>query len=341
MTFRDNLMQIVKRVNLDETRMSDMITEIFGGTVTDARIGAMMAALATKGETFEELAGAARAMRRKALRVQTSADTVVDTCGTGGDGAKTFNISTTAAFVVAGSGVTVAKHGNRSISSQCGSADVLEALGVKIDINPEIVEEAIREVGIGFLFAPLYHGAMRYAANARKEVGIRSIFNMLGPLTNPAAANCQLIGVYAPELTEMFARALQLLDAKRAFVVHGHDGLDEISVCAKTRVSELKNGMVRTYDLSPEKYFETLAEPSELKGGDAPANADITLKILKGEKGPRRNVILINAGMALVAAEKAQKLEEGIGLAGQSIDSGAALEKLNALIQYTRENSKK
>jgi anthranilate phosphoribosyltransferase len=341
MTFRDNLMQIVKRVNLNETQMSEMITEIFGGNATDAQIGAMMAALATKGETFEELAGAARAMRRKAVRVQTLADTVVDTCGTGGDGAKTFNISTTSAFVVSGCGVTVAKHGNRSISSQCGSADVLEALGVKIDIDPEIVEEAIREIGIGFLFAPLYHGAMRWAANARKEVGIRSIFNMLGPLTNPAAANCQLIGVYAPELTEMFAKALHLLGAKRALVVHGHDGLDEISVCAKTRISELKDGLVRTYDLNPEQYFDSIADPSTLQGGDAAANAEITLKILKGEKGPRRDVILINAGMALVAAGKAKNPEDGLGLAIQAIDSGAALDKLNALIQYTRENSKK
>ncbi|MBA3028685.1 MAG: anthranilate phosphoribosyltransferase [Desulfobacteraceae bacterium] len=341
MTFRDNLVKIVQRTDLDENQMGEMITEIFTGSVTDAQIGAMMAALATKGETFEELAGAARAMRRKAVRVQTSADTVVDTCGTGGDGAKTFNISTTAAFVVSGCGVTVAKHGNRSISSQCGSADVLEALGVKIDIDPEVVEEAIREIGIGFLFAPLYHGAMRWAANARKEVGIRSIFNMLGPLTNPAAANCQLIGVYAPALTEMFARALALLGTKRAFVVHGHDGLDEISVCAPTRVSELKDGLVKTYDLNPEQYFERTADPKDLIGGDKDANAQITLNILKGEKGPRRDVILINAGMALVASGKAENPQQGIALAANAIDTGAALDKLNALIQYTRENSKK
>jgi anthranilate phosphoribosyltransferase len=341
MTFRDNLVKIVQRIDLDENQIAEMMNEIFTGNTTDAQIGAMMAALATKGETFEELAGAAKAMRRKALRIQTSADTVVDTVGTGGDGAKTFNISTTSAFVVSACGITVAKHGNRSVSSQCGSADVLEALGVKIDLNPEIVEEAIREIGIGFLFAPLYHGAMRWAAKARKEVGIRSIFNMLGPLTNPAGANCQLIGVYAPELTEMFARALQLLGTKHAFVVHGHDGLDEITVCAKTRISELLDGRVKTYDLNPEQYFESIADPAALKGGDAPVNAEITLKILNGEKGPRRNVILINAGMALVAAGKAENPAEGIALAEKAIDSGAALDKLNALIQYTRENSKK
>ena len=338
MTFRDNLNRIIKRIDLDENQMADMITDIFSGNLTDAQIGAMMAGLATKGETFEELAGAAQAMRKKAVRVQTSADTVVDTCGTGGDGAKTFNISTTTAFVVAACGVTVAKHGNRSISSQCGSADVLEALGVKIDVAPEIVEETISQVGIGFLFAPLYHGAMRFAATARKEVGIRSIFNMLGPLTNPAAANCQLIGVYAPELTEMFARALQLLGAKRAFVVHGHDGLDEITVCAKTRVSELKDGLVKTYDIDPESYFQKIAGPNVLLGGDSRTNAEILLKILKGEKSPRRDIVLINAAAALMAAGKAGNLKEGIGSAEQAIDSGAALDKLNALITYTREN---
>ncbi|MBU0769433.1 MAG: anthranilate phosphoribosyltransferase, partial [Proteobacteria bacterium] len=209
--FKENLSKIIKREDLNEEQMSQMITEIFSGNITDAQIGAMMAALATKGETFEELAGAARAMRRKALRIQTSTATVVDTCGTGGDGAHTFNISTTTSFVVAACGVTVAKHGNRSVSSQCGSADLLEALGVKLDTAPEIVEDAVHDIGIGFLFAPLYHGAMRFAAKARKEVGLRSIFNMLGPLTNPAGANCQLLGVYAPELTEMFAHALQLL----------------------------------------------------------------------------------------------------------------------------------
>ncbi len=336
--FRENLNRIVQGNDLSETQMSQMITEIFSGNATDAQIGALMAALATKGETFEELAGAARAMRRKAHRIQASASTIVDTCGTGGDGAQTFNISTTTAFVVAGCGVTVAKHGNRSVSSQCGSADLLETLGVKLDTDPEIVEEAVQEIGIGFLFAPLYHGAMRHAAKARKEVGLRSIFNMLGPLTNPAGANCQLLGVFAPELTEMFAHALQLLGAKRAFVVHGHDGLDEISVCAPTRISELNNGLIRTYDISPEQFFGKLADSSELLGGNPEENAKITRNLLDGEKGPKRDVVLLNAAAALVAAEQAENLHEGIRMSEISIDGGNATEKLEALIKFTQEN---
>lgn len=336
--FRENLKKIIDRKDLSETEMAQMIGDIFSGEITDAQVGAFMAALATKGETFEELAGAASAMRKKARRVQTSAKTVVDTCGTGGDGAKTFNISTTAAFVVAGCGVTVAKHGNRSVSSQCGSADLLEALGVKLDTAPEIVEEAVRETGIGFLFAPLYHGAMKYAAKARKEIGLRSIFNMLGPLTNPASANCQLLGVYAPELTEMFAQALRILGVKRAFVVHGHDGLDEISVCAPTRISELNDGMIRTYDISPEQFFDETAKAGDLAGGSPGDNAGITKSILNGEKGPKRNIILINASAALVAAGKASNLKEGITLAENSIDSGAATAKLYSLIRFTQEN---
>jgi len=336
--FRENLNKIVQKQNLSEEEMSQMITEIFSGEVTDAQIGAFMGSLATKGETFEELAGAAKAMRRKAKRIQTSASTVLDTCGTGGDSAKTFNISTTTAFVAAGCGVTVAKHGNRSVSSQCGSADLLEKLGVKIDIDPELVEEAVGEIGIGFLFAPLYHGAMKYAAKARKEVGLRSIFNMLGPLTNPAGANCQLLGVYAPDLTEMFANALQILGAKRVFVVHGHDGLDEISVCAPTRISELKDGLIRTYDIQPEQFFGKQAEPKTLVGGSPEENAEITKRILSGEKGPRRDVVLLNASAALVAAGKAGDFKEGIQIAEVSIDQGKAMKKLDALIRFTQEN---
>jgi anthranilate phosphoribosyltransferase len=336
--FRENLKKIIERKDLSGTEMAQMIADIFSGEITDAQVGAFMAALATKGETFEELAGAASAMRKKARRIQTSAKTVVDTCGTGGDGAKTFNISTTSAFVVAGCGVTVAKHGNRSVSSQCGSADLLEALGVKLDTAPEIVEEAVREIGIGFLFAPLYHGAMKYAAKARKEIGLRSIFNMLGPLTNPASANCQLLGVYAPELTEMFAQSLRILGVKRAFVVHGHDGLDEISVCASTRISELNDSMIRTYDISPEQFFGETAKAGDLAGGSPVDNAEITKSILNGEKGPKRNIILINASAALVAAGIAQNLKEGITLAEASIDSQAALKKLDSLIKFTQEN---
>ncbi len=335
--FRDNLNKIVQGKDLSESEMSQMITDIFSGEITDAQIGAFMAALATKGETFEELAGAAQAMRKKAVRIQTPASTVIDTCGTGGDSAQTFNISTTTAFVVAGCGVTVAKHGNRSISSKCGSADVLEVLGVDLSIDPEVVEESIAEIGIGFMFAPLYHGAMKYAGKARQEVGIRSIFNMLGPLTNPAAASCQLLGVFAPELTEMFANALNMLGSKHALVVHGHDGLDEISVCAPTRVSELKDSMVNTYDITPEQFFGEEADPDDLKGGDAQANAEITKNILEGEKGTKRDVVVLNTAAALVAADKAENIKDGISLAEKAIDEGAAKAKLEDLARFTQE----
>ncbi len=337
--FRDYLQQIVAGENLDEKRMADMLSEIFSGQITDAQIGAFMAALATKGETEQELAGAATAMRRKAHRIQSTAGTVVDTCGTGGDGLSTFNISTTTAFVVAGCGVTVAKHGNRSVSSKCGSADVLESLGIRLDLDPELVEEAVEDIGIGFLFAPLYHSAMRFAANARKEVGLRSIFNMLGPLTNPAGANCQLIGVYAPELTEMFAQTLRLLGSRQAYVVHGHDGLDEITICAPTRISELKDGQVRTFNLDPVPFFGDLAKAEDLVGGDPEANAAITTAILSGEKGPRRNVVLLNAAAALVVAGKTADLGAGLALARTAIDDGAAKAKLEALVQFTQENA--
>jgi anthranilate phosphoribosyltransferase len=334
--FRKNLNKIIQGQNLSESEMSQMILDIFSGERTDAQIGAFIAALATKGETFEELVGAARAMRKKAIKIQVSSRVVVDTVGTGGDNSNTFNISTTTAFVVAGCGITVAKHGNRSVSSKCGSADVLEALGVNLDLDPEIVEEAIEELGIGFLFAPKYHGAMKYAMNARQQVGIRSIFNMLGPLSNPASANYQLLGVYAPALTEMFAQALNLLGVKKAFVVHGHDGLDEISICAPTRISELDSGRIKTFDLNPEKYFGELADPEALYGGDAQKNADITKKVLTGQKGPRRNIVLLNASAALVAAGRANDFFKGIKLAEESVDTGAAMDKLNSLVQFTQ-----
>lgn len=337
--FSGILSRIIAREDLSREEIAAVFTDIFSGNLTDAQIGAFMAALAAKGETFEELAGAAEAMRRKAIRVQAAASIVMDIVGTGGDGAKTFNISTTSAFVVAGAGVTVAKHGNRAVSSQCGSADVLEALGVKLDTEPEVAEEAVNEIGIGFLFAPLFHGAMKYAAGPRRELGVRSIFNMLGPLTNPAGANYQVLGVFAPKLTEMFADALRLLGAKRAFVVHGHDGLDEISVCAPTRVSELKDQAISTYDITPERFFGETAQPAALVGGRPAENAEITRKILSGrERGARRNVVAINAAAALVAVGKADTLENGVALAYEIIDSGKAIEKLEELVDFTRRN---
>ncbi len=335
MTFIDNLNCIIAGQNLTREQAAEMITDIFSGTVTPARTGAFMAALATKGETFEELAGAARAMRRKAARIQTLSKKVIDTCGTGGDASGSFNISTTAAFVVAGAGITVAKHGNRSISSKCGSADVLEALGVNLDLDPEIVEEAINEIGIGFMFAPRFHGAMKHAAQARKECGIRSIFNMLGPLSNPAAASCQIVGVYAPALTEMFAKALHLLGVENAFVVHGHDGMDEITTTDLTRVSQLSRGRIKSYDLDPLQYFDDYADPADLMGGDVQTNAGITAAILDGEKGPRRNIVLINAGAGLVAADAAKDIHQGIEMAADAIDSGRAMKKCRALVRFT------
>jgi anthranilate phosphoribosyltransferase len=336
--FRDNLRKITQRQDLTADETADMIAAIFAGTVSDALLGAFMAALATKGETVEELAGAARAMRRKAGRIQAAAPAVVDTCGTGGDVSGTFNISTTTAFVVAGCGVTVAKHGNRSVSSRCGSADLVEALGVDLNTPTELVEEAVAEIGIGFLFAPLYHGAMRHAAAARKELGLRSIFNMLGPLTNPAGADCQLLGVYAPQLTEMFAEALRLLGSRRALVVHGHDGLDEVSACAPTRVTELRDGLIRTYDIAPERYLGRRAAPAEVAGGDPPFNAALTRRVLAGEKGGAREVVLLNTAAALIAAGRVDRFEDGIRLAAGSIDSGAARDKLEALVRFTRPN---
>lgn len=338
MSFTNHLNTIISGTPLSQEQMSEMMEEIFAGRITPAQIGAMMAALATKGETFEELAGAARAMRRRAARIQTLSGNVVDTCGTGGDASGSFNVSTTTAFVVAGCGITVAKHGNRSISSQCGSADVLEVLGVKIDTDPEVVEEAVNEIGIGFLFAPKFHSAMRHAAVARKEVGIKSIFNMLGPLTNPAAASCQLLGVFAPQLTEMFARALKLLGVRRALVVHGHDGMDEITICAPTRVSELKAGTIRTYDIDPLTFFNDYADPEDIRGGDADTNAGITRAVLEGKPGPCRDIVLINTAGALVAAEAVETMNAGIQKAEAAIDNGSALEKLEELAAFTREN---
>jgi anthranilate phosphoribosyltransferase len=336
--FRENLTRIIRREDLSEDQMSAMMEFVLSGQAGEAQIGALMAALATKGETYTELAGAARAMRNSARRIQALGAKVVDTCGTGGDGAQTFNISTVTAIVAAGCGLTVAKHGNRSVSSKCGSADVLEALGVKLDTDPEVVEEAVQSIGIGFLFAPLYHSAMKYAAGPRRELGVRSIFNMLGPLTNPAGANCQLLGVYAPQLTEMFAQALKSLGIQSAMVVHGHDGLDEVSVCARTRVSELRDGLVRTYEIDPTRYFDRLADPGELAGGDPAENAAIVRQILSGQPGARRDVVLINTAAVLLAAGKVPDLVQGISQAAAAIDEGRAMAKLDALIQYTRQN---
>lgn len=333
---REAIAKSVSGLDLTETEMMEAMEEIMEGQATPAQIGAFITALRMKGETVSEITGAARVMRRKATRIDARSSVIVDTCGTGGDGAGTFNISTTAAFVVAAAGITVAKHGNRAVSSGCGSADLLEALGVNINAGPEVVEEAIAEEGIGFLFAPLLHGAMKHAIGPRREIGIRTVFNMLGPLTNPAGATNQLIGVYDGKLTEMFASVLRELGTRRAFVVHGLDGLDEATVTTETRVTELKEGLISTFNLDPVIYFGQTYPKEELAGGTAQENAAITLRILSGEDhGAKRAVVVLNAALAIVAAGRATSIEDGIAMAQEGIDSKEALRKLKRLIEIT------
>ncbi len=332
---REALAKVVNGENLKEPEMMEVMDEIMEGKATPAQIASFITALRIKGETVEEVTGAARIMRQKATRIDARSPIIVDTCGTGGDGRNTFNISTTAAFVVAAAGLTVAKHGNRAVSSGCGSADVLEALGVNISVGPEIVEECIQQIGIGFLFAPRLHGAMKHAIGPRREIGIRTIFNMLGPLTNPAGATSQLIGVYDPRLTEMFAGVLKNLGTRRAFIVHGSDGLDEATVTGETRVSELRDGLVTTYNIDPMPLFGETCKSESLLGGDAAANAQITQDILTGKDGAPRKIVLLNAALAIMAGEKAKDIREGIAVAADCIDSGAALKKLRALIEIS------
>ena len=316
------------------------LEKIASGNVSAVQIGAFLGALRAKGESETELAGAARILRRKCRFIDCGTREVIDTCGTGGDrrdGRSTFNISTTCAFVAAGAGVGVAKHGNRSVSSKCGSADVLAELGYNLDAAPETVEDSIQDNGIGFLFAAKLHPVMGAVAVYRRELGVRTIFNMLGPLINPAHASAQLLGVYDAKLTELFARVLRDLGLRRALVVHGHDGMDEITVCAPTRISELKDGEIRTYDLHPEIYLDRLYRADEIPGGDARENAQILRSVLTGEDhGAARAITLINSGAAILAAGRADDLRDGIRQAEKSIDSGAAMEKLDALIRSSK-----
>jgi anthranilate phosphoribosyltransferase len=343
------IQKVVDGVDLGEEEMVEAMDVIMSGKATPAQIGAFITALRLKGETIEEITGAARVMRNKATRIgvdnslvsmdrddiNLDLETVVDTCGTGGDGTNTFNVSTTTAFVVAGCGLRVAKHGNRSVSSLCGSADVIETLGVKLDVPPKVVEECLAKVGIGFLFAPALHGAMKYAIGPRKEIGIRSIFNILGPLTNPAGANVQVLGVYDKELTPVLAEVLNRLGSRSAFVVHGEDSLDEISITGRTFVSELKNGQVSSYTIAPEDFGLPRASISDIKGGNAEKNAQIVLDVLRGEPGPRRDIVLLNSAAAVVAAGRANDFREGISQATAAIDSGQAMEKLEKLKTIT------
>jgi len=332
---RESIAKVVEGVNLSESEMTSTMNEIMEGGATEAQIGSFMTALRMKGETVDEVTGAARSMRQKATRIDARAQVIVDTCGTGGDGMNTFNISTTAAFVVAAAGITVAQHGNRAVSSACGSADVLEALGVNISAGVEIVEECVQQLGIGFLFAPKLHGAMKYAIGPRREIGIRTIFNMLGPLTNPAGANAQLIGVYDAKLTEMFAGVLKNLGARRAFVVHGSDGLDEATVTGPTRVSQLKDGLISTYNIDPMDFFGRTFSLEDIAGGDASANARITRDVLTGKEGACRSIVLLNAALAIMAGEKAGTIPEGLAVAADCIDSGKAAKKLQELIELS------
>jgi len=330
------LQKLIAGNDLSRQEITAVMDAIMQGEATPAQIAAIITALRMKGETVDEVAGAAASMRRHATFIDAGAASVVDTCGTGGDAANTFNISTASAFVAAGAGIAVAKHGNRAVSSKCGSADVLSALGVVIDVDPLVMEQCIQEHGIGFLYAPKMHPAMKHAIGPRRELGIRTIFNMLGPLTNPAGATGQVLGVFAPELTEMFAYVLRDLGARRAFVVHGHDGLDEISCVDLTRVSELRDGNVRTYELSAEMIFGHFCSAVDLAGGEPPTNARILREVLEGKPGAARQVVLLNAAAAIVVGEKADRIEDAIALAEGSIDSGAALAKLNILIEETQ-----
>src|SRR3989339_1539545 len=315
-----------------------VMQHIMHGECNNSQISGLLLALRTKGETPEEVAGFVKAMRDKSLKITSRHKNTIDVCGTGGDGSNTFNISTTAALVVAGAGAPVAKHGNRAITSKCGSADLLAELGVNIEALPEVVENCVREAGIGFLFAPKLHPAMKHAMGPRKELGVRTIFNMLGPLTNPAGAKGQIIGVFSSELTETFANVLKILGSRRAFIVRGHDGLDEITTTTMTRISELSEGRVRTYDFDPIQYIGEYSSSLDFAGGDPATNAEITRKILAGEKGPRRDIVCINAAAAIVAGGKAHDIKQGWEMAQQSIDNGSAGKSLEMLIKISRES---
>lgn len=333
---RETIGKLVAGQSLTQEEAARAMEEIMSGQATPAQIGAFATALRLKGETVDEIAGLAAVMRAKATPVRASRP-VVDTCGTGGDASGTFNISTAAAFVAAGAGLTVAKHGNRAMSSQCGSADVLEALGVSIDLGPEPVGRCLDEVGVGFMFAPLYHPAMKHAAGPRREIGIRTVFNILGPLTNPAGAQAQVVGVPSPDLVEKLARVLLRLGCRHALVVHGEDGIDELSIGAPTLVAEVRDGQVLPYTVTPEDCGLARAGRDELRGGTAAENAARVRGILGGTSdGGGRRVVLLNAAAALVAGDAAADLREGVALAAEAVDSGRALDRLDRLVELSR-----
>ncbi len=342
------LRRVIDGRHLSRVESEMVMNGIMTGQATDAQIAAFLTALRMKGETVDELIGFARVIRFQATPIRpqlgvaaalsgTEREMLVDTCGTGGDASGTFNISTATAFVLAGGGVRIAKHGNRSVSSFCGSADVVEALGIRINLSADLVAKCVDEVGIGFLYAPLLHDAMRYVMLARREMKIRTVFNLLGPLCNPAGATAQVLGVYSENLTEMMAQVLCELGTRRAFVVHGSDGLDEITITGESKISEVREGEVVTYYSAPEDFGMTRAPIQEIRGGDVTQNAQIIRDILNGAPGARRDVVLLNAAAGLVAGAKAKNLREGIELARASIDSGAAALKLEALVNFSRK----
>jgi len=334
------------RQSLSREEAHAVMTEVLTGQCSDAQIAALLVALHMKGETVEEIVGFAEAIRVAAIPLKfhgdsvldasdTGRDALVDTCGTGGDASGTFNISTATAFVVAGAGVRVAKHGNRSVTSKCGSADVMEALGVNINLPPAQIAACLEQVGIAFLFAPAMHSAMKHVQTARRELHLRTVFNLLGPLTNPAHATCQVVGVYSADLVETLAEALSMLGLRRALVVHGSDGLDEITVTASTRIAEVRDGQVHSYEVTPEEFGLRRATLEEISGGDASHNAGLIREVLAGKKSARRDIVLLNTAAALVAAGRADHLRDAVPLAAEAIDSSAALAKLQALIAFT------
>jgi len=346
---RKAIAKLVEREDLSEGEMIEVMNQVMSGECTPAQIGAFITALRMKGETVEEITGAARVMRERATPIHVGKalvdidrddinidqETILDVVGTGGDGTNTFNVSTTVSFVVSACGVKVAKHGNRSVSSACGSADVLEKLGINLDVTAETVEKCIAEIGIGFLFAPALHGAMKYAIGPRREIGIRTIFNILGPLTNPAGADCQVMGVYRADLVATLAGVLHKLGCKHGFVVHGSDGMDEMTLTGETLLAEVTPAGVTLGSITPEELGLARCEMTALKGGDAVANAEIVKAVLKGEKGPRRDIVLLNAAYALMAAGKAATPAEGMALAAEAIDSGRALAQVARLAALT------
>lgn len=326
----------LNRENLTLEMTKSVMDEIMSGNATNAQIASFITAIRMKGETIDEITACAMIMRQYGLKVKHEGD-VLDIVGTGGDEAFTFNISTISSLVISAAGIPVAKHGNRSVSSKCGSADVLEALGVKINIPVERSEEILKEIGICFLFAPLYHSSMKYAAPVRKELGVRTIFNILGPLSNPANANLQLLGVYDENLVEPMARVLANLGVKRAMVVHGHDGLDEVSLSSKSTVCEVNQGQVNSFFLDPHQFGFEYCKPEDLVGGDPALNAEIAIQILSGEKGPKRDIVLLNSAVCLYMSYNNITLRECVRLAAETIDSGKAMEQLNKFIKLSNE----